>query len=118
MLLAWYREDPDPGVHGGIDWLLRQQWGQAEALDRIDRELAGREPPQGRHWYVNGQGQTFAVVRGPVEFRMGSPVDETDRDPDETPHHVRIDRSFAITTREVTVAQYVRFLKNVVSARP
>ena len=111
MLLAWYREDPDPGVHGGIDWLLRQKWGQAEALHRIDGELSGREPPEGRHWYVNGQGQTFAVVQGPVEFCMGSPVDETDRDPDETPHHVRIDRSFAITTREVTVAQYVRFLK-------
>src|SRR5262249_33948873 len=24
VLLSWYREHPDPGVHGGIDWLLRQ----------------------------------------------------------------------------------------------
>lgn len=111
MLLAWCREDPDPGVHGGIDWLLRQQWGQAEALDHIDQELAGWEPLQGRHWYVNGQGQTFAVVRGPVEFRMGSPEQEPDRDLDEVPHRKRIERSFAIAAKEVTVAQYAQFLK-------
>jgi len=111
MLLAWYCKDPDPGVHGGIDWLLRQKWGQAAALDRIDRELAGREPLEGHHWYINGQGQTFTVVRGPVEFRMGSPENEANRDPDESPHRKRIDRSFAIATKEVTVAQYARFLK-------
>ena len=111
MLEAWYREDPDPGVHGGIDWLLRQKWGQAEALDRIDGELAGREPPEGRHWYINGQGQTYAVIRGPVEFRMGSPENEADRAPNELPHRKRIARSFALATKAVTVAEYTRFLK-------
>ena len=40
-----------------------------------------------RRWYVNGQGQTFAVIEGPVEFRMGSPPTEPDRiAADETPH--------------------------------
>ena len=66
MLLRLYREDPDPGVHGGIDWLLRQkwkEWGQAKILDGIDRVLAGREPPEGYKWYVNHQEQSFAVVR-------------------------------------------------------
>ena len=32
-----------------------------------------------RRWYVNGQGQTFAVIEGPVEFRMGSPPTDTER---------------------------------------
>ena len=32
-----------------------------------------------RRWYVNSQGQTFAVIEGPVEFRMGSPPTEPDR---------------------------------------
>ena len=32
-----------------------------------------------RRWYVNGQGQTFAVIDGPVEFRMGSPPTEPER---------------------------------------
>ena len=35
--------------------------------------------PGGRRWYVNGQGQTFAVIAGPVEFRMGAPADEPER---------------------------------------
>ena len=122
MLLAWYRKDPDPGFHGGIDWLLWQTWGQEreqldgidqilKQLDDIDRELTDREPPEGRHWYVNGQRQTFAVVRGPVEFRMGSPETEADRDANEIPHDKRIERSFAIATKLVTVGQYTRFLE-------
>ena len=132
MLLAWYRDDPDPGVHGGVDWLLRQKWDQARALDRIDAELSGVGLPEGRNrgrfarivsrpkvrpdlpgardWYVNGQGQTFAVVRGPVEFLMGSPEGEDDRMADEIPHRVRIGWSFAIATQPVTVVQYARFL--------
>ena len=96
-LLAWYCKDPDPGVHGGIDWLLRQrwkEWDQTKELDGIDLKLAGQDLPKDRDWYVNGQGQTFAMVRGPVEFRMGSPDRETDRDADETQHPKRIgDRS-------------------------
>jgi len=110
MLLAWYRDDPEPGVHGGVDWLLRQKWDQARALDRIDEELSRVDLPGARDWHVNGQGQTFAVVRGPVEFLMGSPEGEVDRDPDEILHRVRIGRSFAIATRPVTVVQYARFL--------
>jgi formylglycine-generating enzyme required for sulfatase activity len=49
-LLAWYRDDPDPGLHAAIDWLLRQSkegktprpldWRQAEALTRADGEQA------------------------------------------------------------------------------
>ena len=42
-----------------------------------------------RRWYVNGQGQTFAVIEGPVEFRMGSPPTEPERngtDGNPTPH--------------------------------
>ena len=38
-----------------------------------------------RRWYVNGQGQTFAVIDGPVEFDMGSPPTEPERRDDGTP---------------------------------
>ena len=39
-----------------------------------------------RRWFVNSQGQTFAVIEGPVEFRMGSPPTEPERIADnETP---------------------------------
>ncbi len=110
-LERWYHDDPDPGVHGGIDWLLRQRWGLGADLDRLDKEWAGPFLPKYRDWYVNGQGQTFASVRGPVEFRMGSPENEADHSFDEIPHRKRIDRSFAIATKEVTVAQYAKSLK-------
>src|SRR5208283_5179259 len=53
-LLGWYRDDPDAGIHGAIDWLLRHgkegpvprplDWGQAKELERIDSERAGKPP--------------------------------------------------------------------------
>jgi formylglycine-generating enzyme required for sulfatase activity len=113
QLVAWYRDDPDPGVHGAIDWLLRQRWGRGAELEAIDRELASSSPPKGRDWFVNGQGQTFAVVRGPVEFRMGSTrQSDPGHGPEENPSPLprRIDRSFAIATHEVTAREYGRFL--------
>jgi formylglycine-generating enzyme required for sulfatase activity/tRNA A-37 threonylcarbamoyl transferase component Bud32 len=117
-LLPWYRDDPDAGVHGAIDWLLRHRqegslvrndWGKARDLERIDRELQG-QPPGKRRWYVNGQGQTYTIIPGPVEFRMGSPVDEPGRFDDETPHRQQIPCGFAIATKAVTVAEFDRFL--------
>jgi formylglycine-generating enzyme required for sulfatase activity len=49
-LLDWYRDDPDPGIHAAVDWLLRHghegeaprkfDWSQRAALERIDGELA------------------------------------------------------------------------------
>jgi formylglycine-generating enzyme required for sulfatase activity len=118
-LLLWYRDDPDSGIHGAIDWLLRYgkegekprklNWQQADALKTIDRELSG-QPAGKRGWYVTKDGQMMIIVRGPVDFAMGSPEYEPDRLPDETQHRVRIPRSFAIANKEVTVAQFQRFL--------
>jgi formylglycine-generating enzyme required for sulfatase activity/tRNA A-37 threonylcarbamoyl transferase component Bud32 len=104
-----YHDDPNPGVHSAIDWLLRS-WKLDEGLRRADRELA-KGPAAGRSWFVNSQGQTFAVLRNPPEFAMGSPDDEVDRDKDEVLHRRSIGRSFAVATTEVTVAQFEKFLE-------
>jgi len=64
-----------------------------------------------RRWYVNGQGQTFAVIEGPVEFDMGSPPGEPERFGDEILHRVQISRRFALAAKEVTVEQYHQFVK-------
>jgi formylglycine-generating enzyme required for sulfatase activity/tetratricopeptide (TPR) repeat protein len=111
-LLDVYRDDPDSGIHGAAAWTLRQ-WGQKEHLKAIDAELSRLQDRGGRHWYVNGQGQTFAVIDGPVEFRMGSPPSELERLPefDTPPRRMMIPRRFAIADREVTVAQFQGFLK-------
>src|SRR5262249_34890238 len=36
-VLRWYREHPDPGLHGAAEWVLRTKWGQAARLQEIDR---------------------------------------------------------------------------------
>ena len=91
-----YTIDTDPGLHGASEWLLRT-WKEEAWLKRMNDDWAkdgeGREkriarikelvtkdcgntPPQS---YVNGQGQTMVVIPGPVEFIMGSPATEKDR---------------------------------------
>src|SRR5207253_2950322 len=65
-LLDAYREHPDPGVHAAAGWLLRERWGQKGTLERIDRDLAAPAgklagPVGERRWWVNSQGQTFAL---------------------------------------------------------
>jgi len=51
------------------------------------------------------------VIPGPVTFQMGSPETERDRSPQiETRHRRRIPRSFALATKEVTVAEFRLFL--------
>src|SRR4029077_17734953 len=61
---------------------------------------------------VTKQGDTMIVIRGPVEFMMGAPRYEPGRDKSdaEAQHRERIPRSFAISTREVAIGQFQRFL--------
>ncbi len=112
--LDLYRNDPDPGIHGATDWLLRQ-WRNDDQVEGIDKDLARLPLPtlgedQGaassqdntRGWYINSQGQTMVIVRGPVQFDMGDGA---------TQHRERIGHRFAIASKEVTVEQFQRFLK-------
>jgi formylglycine-generating enzyme required for sulfatase activity len=55
------------------------------------------------------EGYTLVVIPG-GEFTMGSPQTELGRAADETPHRVRILRTFALGTTEVTNDQFSRFL--------
>ena len=109
-LLDLYRNDSDAGVHGASEWALRQ-WKQQEQLQAADAELGQLKDRGRRRWYVNGQGQTLVLVEGPVEFRMGSPPSESERDSDETPHRRSIPRRFAIAAKEVSIDQYERFTR-------
>lgn len=115
-LLELYKTDPDPGIHSAVAWVLRR-WNQAESLRQIDREFATGLATHPRQWYVNQQGQTLAVLKGPAEFLMGSPRSDKEREGGptnhlETLHRQRIGRAFAIGAHEVTVEQFLRFRKN------
>ena len=110
-LLDLYRNDPDSGIHGAAEWTLRQ-WKQQAKLLPADAELMKLKDRGDRRWFVNSQGQTFAVIEGPVEFHMGSPPTEPERFAlNETPRPMRIPRRFAIAAKEVTVEQFQRFVK-------
>jgi formylglycine-generating enzyme required for sulfatase activity/tRNA A-37 threonylcarbamoyl transferase component Bud32 len=111
LLVEQFRTDPDPGIHGAIYWLLRRCWNKAPLLDAANRELASAALPSRRNWYVNAQGHSLTIVRGPVTFLMGS-VRDTDPNsqPEELQHHCRIPRSFAIGMRELSTGEYSRFL--------
>jgi formylglycine-generating enzyme required for sulfatase activity len=110
-LAELYRDDPDAGIHGAAEWTLRK-WNQPEKLAALDADLKKRKVLGGRRWFVNEQGQTFAVIDGPSEFRMGSTDREPERNPStETLRRIAIPRRFAIASKEVTVEQFQQFLK-------
>jgi len=110
-LQGLYRNDPDAGIHGAAEWTLRR-WKQQEKLKTIDAELRPIGEPGQRRWFVNCQGQTFAVVDGPVEFLMSSLETESTAVAGSEPvRRVVIPRRFAVATKEVTVEQFRRFVK-------
>jgi formylglycine-generating enzyme required for sulfatase activity len=116
QLRQWYRTEPDAGLHGAVEWLLRR-WGEGAAVVKAEKEMACKEaerkPGDARQWYVNGQGQTLVKVPAGGMFWMGSPGHEARRNPYLEPlHQVRISRSFAIAAKEVTVAQFLEFRRD------
>jgi formylglycine-generating enzyme required for sulfatase activity len=124
MVMAIHQNDLDPGMHGMAEWVLRN-WRESSALNNAQKEWTtqGRRPPPtpdqkiGPRWFVNGEGQTMVVVPGPVDFDIGSPETEAEREggpqsTTEQQRHQWIKRSYAIAAKEVTVEQYLRFNKD------
>src|SRR5262249_40059336 len=82
--------------------------GAVPALTGIDKPEGEAREQAG--WYVNGQGQTLAIIDAHHPFLMGSPEDEAGRSPGNERQHWRlIGRRYAIATKPVTVAQWQRF---------
>ncbi len=123
-LLHLYEHHGDAGVHGAADWLLRK-WKHVDQVQELDRKLAenhpqrqGRQARSPRGWFVNGRGQTLAVVPGPTKFTMSSPTTEAQRQADEAQHEVSLSYTFAIGAKEITVAEYAQFLKEDTNVAP
>ncbi len=109
-LLDLFRNDSDSGIHGAVEWTLRQ-WGQQDKLKEVDAQLMKLKDRGEHRWFVNSQGQTFALIDGPVEFHMGSPPNEPHRSLDETLHRRTIPRRLFIAANEVTVEQFQQFVQ-------
>ena len=107
-----YLEEPDPGVHSAAELLLRR-WGETEVLARAESELLSSATTNAdRRWQPGPNGHTFAILPGPLQFRMGAGPQETALYG--SPHlHVRkIDRSLWVATKEVTLEQFQKFNPN------
>jgi serine/threonine protein kinase/formylglycine-generating enzyme required for sulfatase activity len=125
-LFRLYRNDPDPGIHSAVDWLLRR-WNCDGQLRAIDKELATIRPPifgtngtvavstvGERHWFVNSQGQTMAIVRVTLDqgFPNGVvrvPIDMLGVPIARDGQTASDEYSIAIATKEITVAQFRTF---------
>jgi formylglycine-generating enzyme required for sulfatase activity len=135
-----YCKESDAGLHGAVEWLLRQ-WKQEKWLNGKEREwvepphgddrikgikqlLAGKLAPAAANiqdplWYVDRQGQTMVVIPAGMKFRMGSPKTEAGRRPEEQLQKPQIiDRTFAIAAKSVTFEQFQHFPKAEVHIPP
>ncbi|HKB03452.1 MAG TPA: protein kinase [Gemmataceae bacterium] len=100
---AWlfdlYEKHPDPGIHGAAAWALRQMDLKADTA-RIDARLAGKGRVGGRRWLVGPEGQCYSVISGPPELITKLPQE----------YRPKVHR-LAVSTTEVTVAQFLDFDK-------
>ena len=86
--------------------------GATGELKAVDDDLDKLKDWGDRRWFVNSQGQMLALIDGPVEFQMGSPLNESDRSlDDQTLHRQTIPRRLFIAAKEVTVEQFQQFVQ-------
>ena len=98
-----YRDEPDPGIHGAAEWLLGK-WQASKEIQELERGLPIGKVEGNRQWYRNGQGQTMVVVPKPRSGEVW--IGEGDER-----MLIRMDWSFAIASKDVTVAQFRAFRK-------
>jgi formylglycine-generating enzyme required for sulfatase activity len=110
-LLDLFKNDPDAGIHAAAEWALRH-WNEQATLQAAEATLPDFKARGDRRWFANSQGETFVLIEGPVEFAMGSPATEPDRDSDEVAHRRRIPRKFAIANKEVSIRHYQEFARD------
>ena len=102
-------DDPDPGVHSAAELLIHRWGGDEPATQNGQRPRLRPRDPHRPSWKIGPNGHTFAIVPGPLVFRMGSPRHEDGRFPEEQLHFRRIDHSIAVATKEVTIEQFRAF---------
>ena len=111
QLIELYQDDPDPGMHAAAEWTLRRYERDVE-LDRVNLRRIASGVPGDRQWIETGQGHTMVIIPGLIQFMMGSPRTERQRDENETLHSRRIRANYAIAGKETTVEQFERFLRD------
>ncbi len=101
MLLDWYEQKSDPGLHAAVSWLLRR-WGHEQQLAEIDARLRGNDPlwqsrrtNDNRQWYLTTLGHTMVTLEG------GAYPSQVAKHP----------RRYALAATETTRGQFTPFMK-------
>jgi formylglycine-generating enzyme required for sulfatase activity len=104
-----FESDPDPGVHSAAELLLRR-WDGRDVVAKLEKELRNQPSSlRGARWVLGPNAHTFAVLPGPLEFRMGASPHETAHYGDPRIHYRKIPRSLWVAAKEATVAQFQAF---------
>ena len=103
-IVSLYRTNNDPGIHSAGEWLLRR-WGQLPSGTGADVQSRQLDP----NWYLTQNGHTMVVLR-PSEVLENQFISEGTESLGQ-PSRVVAGYPFAISTTEVTVAQFQEFLK-------
>jgi formylglycine-generating enzyme required for sulfatase activity len=103
-LLALYRNDPDPGIHGAARWLLKQWRADRQIKEMDEASRVASAPGVKRGWSVNSQGQTMVLIAKPREgrFWMGERKER---------HQQPLGHDFVLSSEDVTVEQFRHFCK-------
>jgi formylglycine-generating enzyme required for sulfatase activity len=102
-LLTLFKTHSDSGVHGASEWVLRR-WGIGDQLDQAIKDLASDKIPTDRNWFINKREQTFVIIRGPISLPDYETLDQN--------RPKKVDYTYAIATKEVTVGEFERFRPN------
>jgi formylglycine-generating enzyme required for sulfatase activity len=78
----------------------------------IEVQPQRRQQTKNSNSYAGPNGHVLIVIRS-AQFMMGSPLTEPGRSQEEVQHRVRVPRTYAIATTEVTKEQFGRFLAAV-----
>jgi eukaryotic-like serine/threonine-protein kinase len=104
-----YLESADPGVHSAAELVLRR-CAPPELFEQLSALLPGAASANpGFGWTIGPNGHTFAILRAPLEYRMGSPPGKGKFYGSPVAHYRKIDRSIMVATMEVTLEQFQKY---------
>src|SRR5262249_37608277 len=96
-----YRDNPHPGVHSAAELFLRRHGGADMQGTRESPLPSGQVGNDHVGWQRGPNGHTFAILPGPLEFRMGAPESEPAHYHKPVVHYRKIERSLAVAMKEV-----------------
>lgn len=98
IVLDWYQKKSDRVTHSAANWVLRQ-WKL-----ELPEIAESSQPADGMEWHVNSIGMTM------LKIPDGQFVRRYHREKDALDQTVKLTKSFLISDREVSRAQFQRFL--------